>query len=241
MNKNEALRELFNEWETRHRGLGKKQFIVDGFVDEGEWNKSELKICFLLKESYFDLEEYKKDLLMPNQNNIKHHWNNHIKDQDGMCIYNLVEHLKEHRPWFMWCRVEEWLKSIFGLWGMDSADPIHKIAIINIKKSDGEHRSNGNDILQYARDDGDLIKRELEIIDPDVVICGGTYGYCVREGLFDDLQIIDKVDKFNGRIIAKSGKRIVVDCYHPAYSISYDRMDDYFANILPYIKKSDRR
>jgi hypothetical protein len=48
-------------------------------------------------------------------------------------------------------------------------------AVINIKKSDGEHTSTNQDVYKYAQLDGDLLRRQVELIAPDIVVRGGTW------------------------------------------------------------------
>lgn len=53
-------------------------------------------------------------------------------------------------------------------------------ATVNIKKSAGRPESTAEDLRSYADRDGDLIKRQVELIAPDIVICGGTWDYVKR-------------------------------------------------------------
>lgn len=236
MNRTEQLQDLLKEWKVRHQCLGKNQFIFDGIINEERWNKAKLKVCILLKESYFDLDVYKKDILQTDNNVVQHHWNRYIVNDNGLYTYDLARHLKEHKPWFMWCKVENWLNSLFQFLGMDIDDPIQEIALVNIKKSNGVSLSNDADILEYAHLDCDLIRKELDIIDPDIIICGATYDYCIKENIFDDIQIITRLEDFKNRIIAKSAERLILDCYHPAaFTISYEKIRNYFKTVSPYL------
>ena len=240
MNKTIELQELFKEWKNRHQSLGKNQFIFDGIVNEARWNAAKPKICFLLKESYFDLDDYKNDILLPDNNDVKHHWNRYIANDDGLYTYDIARHLKEHKTWFMWCKVEKWLSSLYQILGMDIDAPIQEIALVNIKKSNGVSRSKDKDILDYAHMDCDMIRRELDIIDPDVIICGATYNYCIKENIFDDVQVIAKLEGFRNRVVAKSGKRLILDCYHPAaFTVSYEKIGNYFKAVGPYIHNEE--
>ena len=48
---------------------------------------------------------------------------------------------------------------------------IDRIAVVNVKKSNGENSSNYEDLEKYAIEDRAEIKRELEIIRPDIIVC----------------------------------------------------------------------
>lgn len=237
MNREEQLQNLLTEWAQKHQEAGSNRFIFDGIVNPERWNKSALKVCFLLKESYFDSEQYEADLLMPGCNSTVHHWNPHIENHLGFYTYNLVEHLREHDPWLMWCRVKEWTNRFYRLAGMNIADAINEIAVLNLKKSNGTSKSDAKDILKYANNDRELIIRELELIDPDIVICGGTYEYCIAADLLENLETIAELNIFKKQVVAKSGKRLVLDCYHPAYpAVSYDKIEEYFKAVIPYLE-----
>ena len=49
-----------------------------------------------------------------------------------------------------------------------------KIAIINLKKSDGTETSDIDEIMQSTLADKAEILEEMRIIDPDVIVCGST-------------------------------------------------------------------
>ena len=231
-----TLDELFTAWQEKHKFKRENKFIVDGIVNKERWDAASIKICFLLKECYFDSEEYERDLHIPNQNVEKHHWNSYIVNRGGHYIYNLAKHLKDHTPWMMWCKVNQWMKRIYSILGEVEDNPIQSIAIVNIKKSEGRPQSNYQDILNYAHDDQCLIRKELEIINPDLVICGNTYDFCVKERLFDDIHEITTLTNFAHRKIACSGKTILFDCYHPSARVSYDKIESFFCEALQYYR-----
>lgn len=233
-----TLEELFEMWEGKHISEKKNNFIIDGIVNSEKWDAISSegpKICLLLKESYFDSKSYEKDLLLPNCNLERHHWNGYIERKNGHYVYDLAKHLKEHAPWFMWCRVETWMSRLFALLGENVDAPIQAISVLNIKKSEGKPSSDYYDILRYAHDDRQFIRKELELIDPDIIICGATYDYCSKEDIFDDLHEITNLKDFGNRKVAHDGKRVILDCYHPsAPNISYDKAERFFKTGLQF-------
>lgn len=50
-----------------------------------------------------------------------------------------------------------------------------RVAVVNIKKSSGAKSSNVNDIMSYAEWDKELLKEQIDLIKPTVIVCGGTY------------------------------------------------------------------
>lgn len=93
---------------------------------------------------------------------------------------------------------------------------INQIAVVNIKKSNGEKKSDMKELLIYAEHDKKELKDQIEMINPDIIVCGYTI-----EPL--DLLYDYKIRKYNttnyyGAYVTKEigGKRIVLDFYHPA-------------------------
>lgn len=181
-------------------------FISDGPVCPEIWNAEAAgtKIAFILKEAYGEEADW-----------------------------SLSEWLRKTGPKSnIWYRVVEW---VYGLKNTTcekiarytpenisfekSEDKpnewLSQIAVVNLKKSGGKSSSDEGEIKAYAKADKEEIIRELEILDPDVIVCGGTAG------------ALDSI--CDGRIKAKhcdnwyyysdvigSRERLFIDYYHPA-------------------------
>ena len=89
---------------------------------------------------------------------------------------------------------------------------------MNIKKSGGKSSSDMDDIERHAKDHKDLLWEQIELINPDMVICGGTWG--TVQPLWDEVTpLYDRIWKVRGRLF--------VDCYHPANQ--YAHMLNYYS------------
>lgn len=186
------------EFEVNHRN----GFIRDGVVNLNVWEKQDKRIAFLLKEAYGDNSEW-----------------------------DLKEMLRVKSPWSsIWRRVAEWTYGIQNT----TVDKIAKyepekismeennmllnqIAVFNLKKSGGEPQSNPNEIKAYANADRIEIKRQLELINPDIVVCGNTMS--ALNQIYDcsiktESSHNDNWYYFTNVIGGK--KRLVLDYYHPA-------------------------
>ena len=196
-----------------------KVFISDGIVNKDVWNKLPpgKKILVLLKEAY-----------------------------GGEANWSLSEKLLKEGPWNnTWNRIAEWS---YGLLSTDSGkitpydklnhkranDFLQKIAIMNIRKSGGETSSVDNEIKQYAIYDKKEIIREIELIDPDIVICGGS----IILNSLDEIsnkQIIknpsDLISYYYSDAIGKK-ERLFIDFYHPA--CRYPRVLMYYGVVNLY-------
>ena len=85
------------------------------------------------------------------------------------------------------------------------------IAVINIKKSNGQSQSDDKELAAYAEADQDFLRRELDIINPDIILCGNT-GDCLRTILGDSWKDNETAMTMFGQWNGK----LVIDYYHPA-------------------------
>ena len=197
---------LFEKWEKKHIETGHKRFIRDGIVDEEWWmqGKEVPKICFFLKEARTQEENY-----------------------------NLVQDLYKYEPWNLWQRVAVWTQAIQGaflgelpyneeLIKKKSHDAVKQIAVVNAKKSDGLVQSEGDDLRVYMQEDKKELKEEIELINPDIIVCGYTFGM-LKEILEDELSAENTSDTMYGFWRDK----LIIDYYHPA--CHYPNRVNYYA------------
>ena len=178
-------------------------FIPDGIIDENAWNTLPLgkKVLFVLKEAYED---------------------NHDRSS-----WALNDELREHGPWSsIWNRVCEWVYGIVNS-TVDAVEGycvldkelmnlyLRKSAVVNIKKSSGGHSSVYGEISAYADADAEEIIKEIELIDPDIIICGSTFGDINR--ITGNTMVKGSNDNwFYYSNIIGGKERLFIDYYHPA-------------------------
>ena len=79
-----------------------------------------------------------------------------------------------------------------------------------MKKTPGKERSNIKEIKKYADSDFEFLHEEFKLINPEVVVCGGTFS------------IIKELFEINSHSINNDGKiyfangRFFIDYWHPA-------------------------
>ena len=136
---------LLENWKKQHEKKGYRKFISDGIVNYDKWkNQSTPKVCYFLKEAY-------------------------DTNENG---FNLTKMLKEKEPWSMWKKVAMWTQAIYNSFSENISDysdknfqtTIQNIAVVNIKKSNGEKISNNEDLQQFINLDKERIKKEIELI-----------------------------------------------------------------------------
>lgn len=211
------LNMLMEKWKATHKNKGWVNFISDGAVNMESYASSTLKICYFLKEAY------SKD-----------------NDED----WDLTRWLDNGAMTRMWSNVAEWTYGIINttttnishkpqLTNQEKTVLLKSVSVINVKKSNGNVQSDYGDLLNYANEDKEFLKRELDILKPDVIVCGNNssllrllYGATVQsknrvsaEGLID-AEYMSK----NG--YAFVGNQIIIDYYHPANQ--YPAMLNYY-------------
>lgn len=177
-------------------------FIRDGIVDEKTWNNNNhKKIVFVLKEAY--------------------------TTQNNWSLTDWVLNSKPSKP--IWRRIIEWT---YGIQNTDFnnipkyASQIYEknkdllfqqIALVNLKKSGGKSSSINEEIKGYAIEDKLELKKQLEIISPDIIVCGSTFN--TLNHIYDD-KICPKDSYCDNRFYYTniiSGKdTLVIDYYHPS-------------------------
>ena len=155
---------LFKEWKNKelsgtinHRG---SVFIRDGVVCPEIWFSSEIRPLFLLKEAYGGQADW------------------------DLCKDHI---LSERKTGKMWNRVAQWTKGImtttvdeipayskYKCSTLNKNDDLKKIAVVNVKKSDGNKNSDLKTLDKYAEYDKKQLMQQLEICDPTIIICGYT-------------------------------------------------------------------
>ncbi len=217
--------DIFEEWESKYSD---RCFVFDGIVDENEWDKQETKICFLLKEAYTKdkTNHFKWSLskwLSEDKKSVINTWNT-----VALWTYGILHTTKTAIPEFPDTKDFDKAKKHCLL---------KRISAINIKKVDGQETSNWYDLKDYAISDKLLLKKQIERIDPDIVVCGSTFdllriiygaSYNEKKKCVDDNGEIKITNKGYTIITNSKGKKtIIINYYHPANR--YPSLLNYYA------------
>lgn len=213
----DAHNELLDRWSAEENHVG-KGFIRDGIIDPIRWESSSCKVLLLLKEAYdtpdktdgFDLCELIRDKWQGPKNNIW--WN---------AAY--------------WCLAAQSLDVPPPLpsdqEGYAAAtNALLTSSIVNIKKSDGLPFSSSENLKKYADKDKEYIKKQIEMINPRIVICGYTWEY-VRDFWSSAVKISD--------LVYVAGGRIFIDYWHPANQYPHKLNYYAFAFLLQQAQRAE--
>lgn len=215
-----------------------------------------LKECYLSdseqQNDVRDSIEYRKN---PESYPIgTHRWIKYITPNGLDFEYDLAENLKKEPNWYMWHKVEKMTEYIWdgfapnhnlsdmGLDRINQTDYkksngeektdykyTQTISVVNIKKSNGKPKSDLADILYYAKEDKNLILNEISLINPNVIVMGGTMEICRAAGLIDNEQL-KEIAQFESRCPFKKAYEyngiIIIEAIHPAFPyLSYKKLE----------------
>lgn len=206
MERTQALDDHFAKWRQQTRNAI-KTFHADGIIHEPTYAKAKVKLCYLMKEP-----------------------NNPPKDDFGAKF--------DFREWWrdqpikgtFTARIAEWSYGILNdfptydaIWTMDEGRAVQEvrksIALVNVKKTGGAGSTKFDTYMRAlgASDKqqailAELVREELRIIAPDVIIMGLTWEP-LRKLLFPDVQwqptgYTVEVGQWEGRTL--------IDFYHPS-------------------------
>ena len=200
------MESLFRAWKNKAPAgeidHGKNVFIRDGVVCPNRWFSQKVRPLFLLKEAYHGTGDWDliKEHLLTKENIGKHitwkrisQWTRGLLHTSSTYLCPFADEAAMHR---------------FG------NEQLRQIAVVNVKKSNGVNGSEQDMLLQYAAYDRVELRREIELIDPTVIVCGYTMssldlimGYNIKK---------QKNQNFYYFIRLNNHDVIVLDYYHPS-------------------------
>ena len=221
MGKTEALEKLFDELKAYHEF---DIFCKDGIVDESEYGNGMPKIVYLLKDA--NVEKADEADICKNLIDTINGINNFGKMWKVICMWSRIAENPD-------CRFTDCCDDKFDV--DDSIrEYLKKIAVVNLSKEHGKGINDQDELSVKLAKSVEryyhFTKREIDIIDPDIVICCGTYHY-----VLGSYNVKDKVLPSGARCFEADGK-LFVEMYHPASYISYPALFAYFKEVYLDLK-----
>lgn len=187
---------MSNIWDEFKKRYPDAILDTDGIVDEELYRQEKTKILFILKET---------------------------NELNG----SLCEFLKNGAPgngWRTWQPCCKWANVILdGTYEQFKSNKkrkeiLQRIAAINLKKTSGISQSS-NAYIDWAKDNIDLLKRQIHNINPQVIVlcCNKKGNIFIREQIFDG--IICKSDpKVPSLNTARWEDRLIISARHPLFA-----------------------
>lgn len=196
----------------REKYANRSSFLIsDGVVDPEQYSG----ILFLLKEAYSKERRFGE--------------------------WDLPMYLAKDGPWGAWGHAAKW---VYGLlhtdrqtiapyrdmsWEEKNA-MLRKMAVINLKKVDGRSSSSDEDLMAYAMDNAGLLRREIALAQPRVIVCGNTFRFLKK------LYGLSGGDACGNRYywleLEGVGKVLVLDYFH--HAARYPELLTYYGLVSIY-------
>lgn len=193
--------------------------IYDGIVDLEIFKNTYPKVLWILKEVNspedecdWDMREAIKSL--KSSTGLKRGWGNTFTS-----IVYVSEGIIKNKEW-------DEIPYLYD--NPDTIDVLNSIAFINLKKNPGKSRANTIELYEAYVIYKDLLFKQINLINPDIIIFGGTYLYFKNDIPNDNFKHCGSCNVF------KIDDKIFVDAYHPQY-IGINR-EKYFTDIITGIK-----
>ncbi len=202
-------------------------FVIDGIIEPEKYLKAKYRILWVLKEansetvSWSYLENFKnKEWLF----------------QCGKSVPTLKRMIYTTYGILRDC---EW-SEIPDSSNEESFEPLQEIAIINIKKIPGGSISESNEIQQAYYDNQELLKRQIETYNPNVVIFGNTLQYFYKSD-FDGLEEAVKENTEYGNAFYNTENILYIHTWHPAVRGRGFTDKEYVMDIVNIVKNWKRK
>lgn len=159
MSKTEALNRLFEKWESDVNYIDDTligKFVRDGIIDESEFDKQSIKVLFISNEANCG-----KDHRYENE------WDEPLDRRA-----NFLDYYKNDKDWTG--RLRERVSCLYQVITNDYSQKAHEVAnrfaFMNLNKNGGEATCNIEHIEKYCMSYKNYIKKEIEIINPDIIV-----------------------------------------------------------------------
>lgn len=180
---------LFERWAERARRVYR-----DGAVDAESYWMASLRIAYLLKEvnvreheDGWDLCSFLADGERGKTWNMVAYW-----------TYGLLNGLPE------WTNVPDANTGFRGEW-------LRRVAVLNLNKEGGGAVTDPRRLRDVVKRDADLLRDQIRMLDPHVVVCAGT-GDVVARFLFDRGQV---------RALACGTRQVVAEGWPPTVAVPH--------------------
>lgn len=178
MKKLKNMSELFDNWKyaqehsevaiecMNKRKISVKSFCIDGYIDERSWEKGD-KILFVLREANgaHATEMDGGNIIVGNGKDESFWIKNEIMSQNGKHMPVMLKKLENVCLCFQGSGKSQ---------HKESGTLLKQTAFMNINKMGGYSSVHWPTLKKYAEQFKDYIKREIDIIDPKIIVCCGT-------------------------------------------------------------------
>lgn len=188
---NMMLEELWAEWKSHYSNLGidYNRVCTDGVISPIHWEEAPQKVLYIMKE---------------------------VNKQPNAHLPNMLQKGPKYQ---MWHTIARWSAGVINDFpeyqSIDTREikktSLLQVATLNLKKTSGGAQSDMSVINAYAKQDQVLLRKQIELIQPDIIICAGTY-----DSVLWLLDLPIDVDSPKSSIVRDTSGRLIVPWRHPA-------------------------
>lgn len=185
-------------------------FVADGLIDPTVYYEQPIRVLFFLRESYSKDDQEKS------------------KPYDGF----LIPFLRDGGPGrhHTHDNVAKWTDTIYKTLDGKQVGTLHsslaykktqlaRIGWINVKHESNEKNTafSWTDALKELPSTAPFMRKQIDLYDPQLIICGGTFGLVNKYilGMGTDAPDHTLPGLKGGYSRVDDNKRIIVDCFHP--------------------------
>ncbi|MBQ6239294.1 MAG: hypothetical protein IJK56_02910 [Firmicutes bacterium] len=194
---NKALRALMDEWKEEHYKKGYDHFIYDGCADYDTYINTPYRILIVGKEAYVTDDDPKNDprFVRKEGDKLTWYWTDSIQDAAprpkhstymGFCV-GILDKMAEER---LIPKKKYSYKNVALLDLKKSRDP----ADPDSPKKGDSNTKDIRTIIRFAEEDREWIRKEIALLQPDLIIFHGTY-QCADIVLGKDKRIIHNYEE----------------------------------------------
>ena len=203
----------------------KIESVVDGIINIDKYLKAKYKILWILKESNDVLDGEGGGWSLPEKLDELKFWDEQPpggKVTFQRMIYSSFGILNDFVLW----------NDMPSIYQKEVFKTIKEIAYINVKKIPGGNRANEKLIRQAYNENKDLLIKQINVYNPDIIIAGNTLHY-----FFEDLPIPFENKISNSKTAYyPSDDKLYINAYHPAVRKVTIEEKDYCNDIILAVK-----
>lgn len=230
--KMKELENLFDKWSQKIKENGDGEYFTkDGILRknnlteaqlEQNWFSSEKRVLFLLKDQNQigwkgneDIRDWLKDVESDTEKNrIQKYENRNLNSSFikniAYLLWGLTKTNHECDWWYdeITQHIEE-VKTFFNT---------QPFALVECKKMPGGGELDDNVLRKHLTDYGCFLKKEINILDPNIIVCTSQYIYdFVVNNLYDTNELISlSLEKHKSLRIHQPSKTLIFCSYHPS-------------------------
>lgn len=186
---------FLTEWKNSFSG----NFNLDGPLTQSYFSSS-MRLLFLLKETNGTKENIDiRESILNSLDNKKSKWSHgrsSVLRRVGLWSQGILNY--DDNITYENARKKRLERLVF-----------EKIAYINIMKSSGKNRTSDKKLSEFVQSHKTEIKQQIELLKPNIVICGGTFSV-VKNHIFCSME------KISDELFWADGIFFIKSC-HPAY------------------------